>query len=222
MNRLKKAFSVDRKKSFEQKQKRFSLFKSDPQPVHSVSEISCSMNNAYRPRSSHFDSESINSFITTSTTTDSIKHQHQSMQSFPSDLLVVPPPPRRRSRNFPSNSNSITTSEQITEHEDSYLQLGMKYHEKGELEKATHYWRLAAESESPLGLFFYGIALRHGWGCKKNPSAAVKYLQNAAESAVYDLQTGIAQSVSIAKSELVLAIYELGVCFRHGWGVCIC
>lgn len=46
---------------------------------------------------------------------------------------------------------------------DSYLQLGMNYHEKGELEKATHYWRLAAETGSPLGLFFYGIALRHGW-----------------------------------------------------------
>ncbi|OAD02723.1 hypothetical protein MUCCIDRAFT_133430, partial [Mucor lusitanicus CBS 277.49] len=72
---------------------------------------------------------------------------------------------------------------------------------------------------SPLGLFFYGIALRHGWGCKRNPTKAVRYLQSAAECAVYDLQTGIAQSASVAKSELVLAIYELGVCFRHGWGV---
>lgn len=45
------------------------------------------------------------------------------------------------------------------------------------------------------------------------------YLQKAAESAVFDLHTGIARNVSIARSELVLAIYELGVCFRHGWGV---
>lgn len=49
----------------------------------------------------------------------------------------------------------------------------------------------------------------------------MRYLQKAAESAVHDLQTGIAQSASVAKSELVLAIYELGVCFRHGWGVSI-
>lgn len=48
---------------------------------------------------------------------------------------------------------------------------------------------------------------------------AVRYLQRAAECAVYDLQTGIAQSSLVAKQELVLAIYELGICFRHGWGV---
>ncbi|CEP20185.1 hypothetical protein [Parasitella parasitica] len=119
------------------------------------------------------------------------------------------------------SSNSIKRLSQATEDTQDYLQLGMKCHEKGELEKATHYWRLSAEGGSPLGLFFYGIALRHGWGCKRNPTKAVQYLQSAAECAVYDLQTGIAQSASVAKSELVLAIYELGVCFRHGWGVSI-
>ncbi|KAL0075117.1 hypothetical protein J3Q64DRAFT_1763977 [Phycomyces blakesleeanus] len=95
----------------------------------------------------------------------------------------------------------------------------MQCHEKGELEQATQYWRLSAESESPLGLLFYGIALRHGWGCKKDPTVAVRYLKRAVEHAKYDLRTGFAQSAMVAKHELVLAIYELGVCFRHGWGV---
>ena len=48
---------------------------------------------------------------------------------------------------------------------------------------------------------------------------AVRHLQKAAECAVYDLQTGIAKSTTVAKSELVLAIYELGTSFRHAWGV---
>lgn len=64
---------------------------------------------------------------------------------------------RRRSTKLPINEPTVDLDK------DSYLQLGMNYHEKGELEKATHYWRLSAETGSPLGLFFYGIALRHGW-----------------------------------------------------------
>ncbi|KAI8373779.1 hypothetical protein BD560DRAFT_394364 [Blakeslea trispora] len=119
-----------------------------------------------------------------------------------------------------SNSlmNDLPSEEDKKSQDEIYLQMGLKYHENGQLEKATYYWRLCAENGYPLGLFFYGIALRHGWGCKKNPMQAVQYLQTAAESAVYDLQTTSA-TYTVAKSELVLAIHELGVCFRHGWGV---
>lgn len=60
-----------------------------------------------------------------------------------------------------------------------------------------------------------------GQGCRRDRVEAVRHLQKAAECAVYDLQSGIAQSAAarVARSELVLAVYELGVCFRHGWGV---
>lgn len=43
------------------------------------------------------------------------------------------------------------------------LLLGIQYYEKGELEQAFYYWKISAESESPLGIFFYGLTLRHGW-----------------------------------------------------------
>lgn len=102
---------------------------------------------------------------------------------------------------------------------DEFIQQAIRFHEDNELEKATYYFKLAADKDSPLGLFLYGIALRHGWGCKSNPKLAVRYLQKAAESAVSDLHTTMAANPSIARHELVLAIYELGVCFRHGWGV---
>ncbi|CAG8512058.1 6626_t:CDS:2 [Dentiscutata heterogama] len=102
---------------------------------------------------------------------------------------------------------------------DEFIQKAIQYHEANELEKATYYFKLAAEKDSPLGLFLYGIALRHGWGCNPNPKLAVRYLQKAAESAVTDLHTSMSANPSFARHELVLAIYELGICFRHGWGV---
>ncbi|GAA5801051.1 hypothetical protein EDC94DRAFT_614809 [Helicostylum pulchrum] len=219
MNRLRKALSMDydNANSKEVAKKRFSLFSNKsksnlvveiPTCVEEYASPSAPINiqqhsDMYnRPRSVNIDNSSSNVSFNSSITSNST-HNVKSIHS--NDI-----------------SSPIPTSRSIHKDQfdnESLLQLGMNYHEKGELEKATHYWRLSAETGSPLGLFFYGIALRHGWGCKKNSVKAVRYLQSAAESAVHELQTGIAQSVSVAKSELVLAIYELGVCFRHGWGV---
>ena len=56
-------------------------------------------------------------------------------------------------------------------------------------------------------------------GCQINPRLAFKYLQKAASSAVDDINMLNSVNLSATKGELVLAIYELGVCFRHGWGV---
>ncbi|KAI7905677.1 uncharacterized protein BX663DRAFT_500548 [Cokeromyces recurvatus] len=233
MNKLKKAFSIDRQdqKSSEINKKRFSLFHKKkhtgelprlsistpcieyPPILHSAFELNHSQPFVkYRPRSVQIESNSFHSFNSTSTTTASLNTQeNRSLYSVHSDINNNNVSEDQKGMASANNNNDFD--------ENSYFQLGMKYHEKGELEKATYYWRLSAKSRSPVGLFFYGIALRHGWGCKKDPAKGVRYLQSAAEVAVYDLQTGIAQSVSVAKSELVLAIYELGVCFRHGWGV---
>ncbi|CAG8542526.1 11259_t:CDS:2 [Racocetra persica] len=115
---------------------------------------------------------------------------------------------------------------------DEFIQKAIQYHEANELEKATYYFKLAAEKDSPLGLFLFGIALRHGWGCNPNPKLAVRYLQKAAESAVTDLHASMAANPSFARHELVLAIYELaanlgdpdaqnelGFCLERGEGV---
>ena len=69
----------------------------------------------------------------------------------------------------------------------------------------------------------YGLALRHGWGNPKNEELGFKWIRKAAEGAVDDLEkirNGRAEIYSAsAQVELVLAIYELGQCFFHGWGV---
>ena len=66
--------------------------------------------------------------------------------------------------------------------------------------------------------------IRHGWGCTPDPTQAVKYLSAAASNAAsiedLALQAGMKKGGS-AKGELVLAIFELANCFRHGWGVAV-
>jgi hypothetical protein len=97
---------------------------------------------------------------------------------------------------------------------------GIKFHEAGKLEQATEMFRQSSLMDFPMGMFLYGVSLRHGWGCKKNEHLAFQYLQKSAEHAVDDLNSfSTAVKVSAAKGELIMAIYELGVSFRHGWGV---
>lgn len=63
---------------------------------------------------------------------------------------------------------------------------------------------------------------RHGWGCTPDPASAVNYLSAAASNAAtvenLALQAGLKKG-GAAKGELVLAIFELANCFRHGWGI---
>lgn len=65
------------------------------------------------------------------------------------------------------------------------------------------------------------FAHRHGWGCKPDVTKAVTYLTAAASNAAaveqLALQAGLKKG-GAAKGELVLAIFELGNSFRHGWG----
>lgn len=63
--------------------------------------------------------------------------------------------------------------------------------------------------------------VRHGWGCEPDVGAAVKYLTSAASNAASVEQTALQAGLKkggAAKGELVLAIFELGNSFRHGWG----
>ncbi|CAG8529590.1 16899_t:CDS:2 [Funneliformis mosseae] len=173
-----------------------------------------------------YNAQSYNTTPTPTTATSSpidtelFNYQRQSNPLISSQLI-------NRQKNIPSINISIPPFTPVDQpspttrqnQADEFIRQAIQYHEANELEKATYYFKLAADKDSPLGLFLYGIALRHGWGCKPNPKLAVRFLQKAAESAVHDLHTTMAANPSIARHELVLAIYELGVCFRHGWGV---
>lgn len=167
MLKLKKALSKDRSSiaSYERppppqpQKKRFSLlfFKS------------CSAIDSDFRHSSKVDS-----LESSSDSSSSMRHKRSKSYSTPSSqfeesgaasTLLVKDNTDERSDVLGHADTVSATTTTATEAADSdrFLQLGMQCHERGELDKATYYWRLSAENESPLGLFFYGIALRHGW-----------------------------------------------------------
>ncbi|KAG6322116.1 hypothetical protein E4U22_000691 [Claviceps purpurea] len=108
---------------------------------------------------------------------------------------------------------------------DEDIQEAIRLHEEGSLASSTKLFGRLADPEganNPLSQVLYGLALRHGWGCEPDLPQAVKYLTAAASNSAaveqLALQAGMTKG-GAAKGELVMAIYELANCFRHGWGI---
>ncbi|KAF9279784.1 hypothetical protein BGZ68_007698 [Mortierella alpina] len=87
----------------------------------------------------------------------------------------------------PPAPRTLTPAQQREAEADSNIQKAIELHENNQLEEATHHFWLAAQSENPLGQLMYGLSLRHGWGCKPNPTEAIQFLQRAAEYAMGEL-----------------------------------
>jgi hypothetical protein len=106
-----------------------------------------------------------------------------------------------------------------------YLQLGIKHHEANELKLSASYFEKSATINGGCGVgkLMWGLTLRHGWGCPKNEKSGFNWLRKAAESAMEDLETARKNMSGVdnakVQNDLVLAIYEVGQCFFHGWGV---
>ncbi|KAF9910321.1 hypothetical protein EC991_006820 [Linnemannia zychae] len=96
---------------------------------------------------------------------------------------------QKRASQVPTGPPKILTPAQQREAEaDANIQKAIELHENNQLEEATHYFRLAAQSDNPVGQLMYGLSLRHGWGCTPNPKDAIFYLQRAAEYAMGELK----------------------------------
>ncbi|KAM0332571.1 hypothetical protein ACHAQA_002855 [Verticillium albo-atrum] len=107
---------------------------------------------------------------------------------------------------------------------DEGIQEAIRLHEEGHLAKSTAMFAWLADPQganNPLSQVLYGLALRHGWGCEPDVEKGVTYLTAAASNAAtveqLALQAGLKKGGAY-KGELVLAIFELGNSFRHGWG----
>ncbi|KAJ1948135.1 hypothetical protein FBU59_001736 [Linderina macrospora] len=102
---------------------------------------------------------------------------------------------------------------------DEYFSKAVNFHEEGDFVSATAYFKKAADAHSPLGMMFYGLSLRHGWGCQPNEKIAFLYLQKAGELVIPSVKDMNPAVAGMAKEELAMAIYELGQSYRQGWGV---
>ncbi|KAN0084785.1 hypothetical protein V8E54_001252 [Elaphomyces granulatus] len=122
-------------------------------------------------------------------------------------------------------SRSHSCSQVNDREEDINIQEAIRLHESGNFERSTQMFGQLADpngANNALGQVLYGLALRHGWGCKPDLPKALTYLSAAASNSASveaeALQAGMKKG-GAAKGELVLAIFELGNCFRYGWGV---
>ncbi len=60
------------------------------------------------------------------------------------------------------------------ESEQTHLQKGLDYHDRGNLEVSTYFFKLSTEAqESPISWYLLGVSLRHGWGCVSNQKGAI-------------------------------------------------
>lgn len=124
--------------------------------------------------------------------------------------------------------NAQSSAQQPTENLDNpqtpheFLALGILHHEANRLRESAYCFERAATENGGcgVGMLMWGLSLRHAWGTEKDERAAFGWLRKAADAAVTDLERAKEKGERNAvKSELVLAIYEVGQCFFHGWGV---
>ncbi|KAL1604084.1 hypothetical protein SLS60_005676 [Paraconiothyrium brasiliense] len=118
-----------------------------------------------------------------------------------------------------SGSHSVSAAP-----DDADIQEAIRLHEAGDFAASTKIFGKLADpngANNALSQVLYGLALRHGWGCEPDMSQAVRYLSvaasNSAEVERLALQAGMKKG-GAAKGELVIAMFELGNCFRYAWG----
>lgn len=125
----------------------------------------------------------------------------------------------------PSTRSKSRSPSIANETGDVNIQEAIRLHESGDLERSTAMFGRLAEPKgqnNALAQVLYGLALRHGWGIPVEPEKAIHYLSLAASNSASVEEQALASGMKrggAAKGELVLAIFELANCFRHGWGV---
>ena len=186
-----------------------------PRPPRPASPVSLYSHYSYYPMDSPLPSPTTpNAPMDSPATTHLSPNYVPSPHSDKSPPSPAPQPTKPTSSPQPNLDNPQTAQD--------YLQLGITHHEANRLTESAACFEKSATlgGGCGVGMLMWGLAQRHGWGCPQNEASGFRWLRRAAEVAVEDLEKARAGADSGAvKSELVLAIYEVGQSFFRGWGV---
>lgn len=154
--------------------------------------------------------------------------------------LMTPPPLKTHASSSDIPQSDKKFSEMSLE---DHVATGISYHESGNLRESSYHWQYAATRGDPTAQLLYGLALRHGWGVRKNAEEAVKWLRKAMEGSIGEelgRQSNKVQEVAstpagsdhrstitaisgddskIKRAHVGLALYELGMSYLHSWGI---
>lgn len=105
--------------------------------------------------------------------------------TLPSPAIAVHPPSPPHS---PQLSGSPTSNPQTAQ---DFLQLGIAHHLANRLDESASCFEKSATigGGCGMGMLMWGLAQRHGWGCRQSESKGFKWLRKAAEVAVDDLES---------------------------------
>lgn len=142
--------------------------------------------------------------------------------------------PKQNNKGFDDNNQGVVNKLFKDMTLDEHVTTGIALHEQGNLRESSYHWQYAAFKGENTAMLLYGLALRHGWGMRKNPTEAIKWLRNAMEKSLgeMDINTSMytpgsrvtqipiseTKSSSLKKAHIGLALYELGMSYLHSWG----
>lgn len=145
-----------------------------------------------------------------------------SMRTNASSLTFATPTPEREGKKANVTVKGGVSNSQA----ERFLTLAITHHESGDLSRSAYYFERSAKVEGGcvVGMCMWGMALREGWGVRKDQMKGFDWIGRAAAKAG-EMMAGSQEVVKsdaelkAIRSELKLSVYELGKCFCYGWGV---
>lgn len=133
------------------------------------------------------------------------------------------------------NGNNSESSDNAQLKKEEHLNLAIHFHLLNDHDKCFWHTGMASSYEDYTATFIYGLYLRHGLACSPKTHVSFLFLLKTAtqllnklveclhssDLGLNDTTPNEKLSTEYNQQRLLLALilYELGVCFMHGWGI---